>query len=94
MYFPIITSLIFARLSYSFGQNKRLQLSQVYAIVMDCLTNAQPFQVVWGKISMVDAERRLLAYALKDPGNQHFVLLSDRLPQNSYVAFFVFYLIV
>ncbi|KAL1568169.1 glycosyltransferase BC10-like [Salvia divinorum] len=33
--------------------------------------------VVWGKISMVDAERRLLGHALKDPGNQHFVLLSD-----------------
>lgn len=27
---------------------------------------------------MVDAERRLLANALKDPDNQHFVLLSDR----------------
>lgn len=37
-------------------------------------------QVVWGRISMVDAERRLLANALKDPDNQHFVLLSDRWP--------------
>ncbi|GAB4836885.1 hypothetical protein Ancab_001796 [Ancistrocladus abbreviatus] len=34
-------------------------------------------KVDWGKISMVDAERRLLAYALRDPDNQHFVLLSD-----------------
>lgn len=34
-------------------------------------------KVVWGKISMVDAEKRLLANALKDPDNQHFVLLSD-----------------
>ncbi|XP_075512916.1 glycosyltransferase BC10-like isoform X1 [Primulina tabacum] len=34
-------------------------------------------KVVWGKISMVDAERRLLANALKDPDNQRFVLLSD-----------------
>lgn len=34
-------------------------------------------QVVWGKISMVDAERRLLANALQDPNNQHFVLLSE-----------------
>ncbi|KAJ8751072.1 hypothetical protein K2173_016253 [Erythroxylum novogranatense] len=34
-------------------------------------------QVIWGKISMVDAERRLLASALQDPENQHFVLLSD-----------------
>ncbi|XP_021276995.1 uncharacterized protein LOC110411251 isoform X2 [Herrania umbratica] len=34
-------------------------------------------KVVWGKISMVDAERRLLAHALLDPDNQHLVLLSD-----------------
>ncbi|KAK6131683.1 hypothetical protein DH2020_034590 [Rehmannia glutinosa] len=34
-------------------------------------------EVTWGKISMVDAERRLLGNALKDPDNQHFVLLSD-----------------
>ncbi|CAA0834231.1 Core-2/I-branching beta-1-6-N-acetylglucosaminyltransferase family protein [Striga hermonthica] len=34
-------------------------------------------KVTWGKFSMVDAERRLLANALKDPDNQHFVLLSD-----------------
>ncbi|CAL9050863.1 glycosyltransferase BC10 [Musa acuminata AAA Group] len=37
----------------------------------------QSGKVVWGKISMVDAERRLLANALQDPDNQHFVLLSD-----------------
>ncbi|CAA2971128.1 uncharacterized protein LOC111412154 [Olea europaea subsp. europaea] len=34
-------------------------------------------EVAWGTISMVDAEKRLLANALKDPDNQHFVLLSD-----------------
>lgn len=34
-------------------------------------------KVVWGKISMVDAEKRLLANALLDTDNQHFVLLSD-----------------
>ncbi|CAN8326760.1 unnamed protein product [Cochlearia groenlandica] len=34
-------------------------------------------KVAWGRISMVDAERRLLAHALIDPDNQHFVLLSD-----------------
>jgi hypothetical protein len=39
-------------------------------------------QVVWGKISMVDAERRLLANALEDVDNQHFVLLSDRYKTN------------
>lgn len=34
---------------------------------------------------MVDAERRLLAHALQDIDNQHFVLLSDR-----YVLWFAF----
>ncbi|KAM0036675.1 putative glycosyl transferase, family 14 [Helianthus debilis subsp. tardiflorus] len=34
-------------------------------------------KVDWGKISMIDAEKRLLANALKDPDNRHFVLLSD-----------------
>ncbi|XP_058068228.1 glycosyltransferase BC10-like isoform X2 [Magnolia sinica] len=34
-------------------------------------------KVVWGKISMVDAEKRLLANALEDADNQHFILLSD-----------------
>ncbi|XP_048540591.1 glycosyltransferase BC10-like isoform X2 [Triticum urartu] len=33
--------------------------------------------VVWGKISMIDAEKRLLANALEDTDNQFFVLLSD-----------------
>lgn len=34
-------------------------------------------KVDWGKISMVDAERRLLTNALQDPDNQQFVLLSE-----------------
>ncbi|KAK7292429.1 hypothetical protein RIF29_08208 [Crotalaria pallida] len=34
-------------------------------------------KVVWGEISMVDAERRLLENALQDSDNQQFVLLSD-----------------
>ncbi|KAK1685299.1 hypothetical protein QYE76_046147 [Lolium multiflorum] len=34
-------------------------------------------KVQWGTISMIDAERRLLANALQDIDNQHFVLLSD-----------------
>ncbi|KAK8343220.1 hypothetical protein V6Z12_A07G000800 [Gossypium hirsutum] len=33
--------------------------------------------VVWGKFSMVDIERRLLARSLLDPDNQQFLLLSD-----------------
>ncbi|WOL13190.1 hypothetical protein Cni_G21959 [Canna indica] len=34
-------------------------------------------KVVWGKISTFEAEKRLLANALQDPDNQHFVLLSE-----------------
>lgn len=34
-------------------------------------------KVGWGQVSMIDAERRLLGNALRDPDNQHFVLLSD-----------------
>jgi hypothetical protein len=34
-------------------------------------------KVFWGRIEMVDAERRLLAHALMDPANMFFVLLSD-----------------
>ncbi|OIW09255.1 hypothetical protein TanjilG_01226 [Lupinus angustifolius] len=33
--------------------------------------------VEWGRISMVEAERRLLASALLDSDNEHFVLLSE-----------------
>lgn len=33
--------------------------------------------VYWGTISMIDAERRLLANALLDSSNQRFILLSD-----------------
>ncbi|CAL4904758.1 unnamed protein product [Urochloa decumbens] len=37
-----------------------------------------PSQVArWGDTSMADAERRLLANALLDPGNERFVLLSE-----------------
>lgn len=39
--------------------------------------NIHSEKVSWGKISMVDAERRLLANALQDSDNQHFVLLSE-----------------
>uniref|UniRef100_A0A2P2J015 Uncharacterized protein LOC103324430 n=1 Tax=Rhizophora mucronata TaxID=61149 RepID=A0A2P2J015_RHIMU len=34
-------------------------------------------QVEWGKASMIEAERLLLAAALEDAANQRFVLLSD-----------------
>lgn len=34
-------------------------------------------QVEWGSVTLVDAERRLLANALLDFSNERFVLLSD-----------------
>ncbi|KAK9705696.1 hypothetical protein RND81_07G076200 [Saponaria officinalis] len=40
-------------------------------------TDIRSDKVVWGQVSMIDAERRLLGNALKDPDNHHFVLLSD-----------------
>jgi hypothetical protein len=52
-------------------------------------------QVVWGKISMIDAEKRLLANALEDADNQVFVLLSDRFGffnmENFLLAFYEFF---
>ncbi|GLU18148.1 hypothetical protein SLE2022_344630 [Rubroshorea leprosula] len=39
------------------------------------LTNS--IEVAWGESSMIEAERLLLAAALKDQANQRFVLLSD-----------------
>jgi len=38
---------------------------------------AQPVEVQWGALSVVDAERRLFAAALADPAVQRFVLLSE-----------------
>ncbi|WJX45708.1 hypothetical protein P8452_32569 [Trifolium repens] len=40
--------------------------------------HSEPISMVsWGSFAMIEAERRLLANALLDPDNQHFVLLSD-----------------
>ncbi|KAL2338766.1 hypothetical protein Fmac_013212 [Flemingia macrophylla] len=48
-----------------------------YAILFSVSMHVSPSPVIWGKFSMVDAERRLLANALQDPDNHQFVLLSD-----------------
>ncbi|GJT68511.1 ribonuclease TUDOR 2-like protein [Tanacetum coccineum] len=45
-------------------------------------------EVDWGKVSMVDAEKRLLANALEDLDNEHFVLVSDRDFENSLLLHF------
>nr|VDD60397.1 unnamed protein product [Brassica oleracea] len=44
-------------------------------------------EVIEGRISVVDAEKRLLVSALEDPHNQHFVLLSERYLLYSNVSF-------
>lgn len=36
-------------------------------------------QVDWGEASMIEAERILLSHALKDPFNERFVFVSDRI---------------
>ncbi|KAL8152329.1 hypothetical protein V2J09_010089 [Rumex salicifolius] len=54
------------------SQEKRVHQSR-YFIDSDIRSE----KVVWGDISMVNAERRLLANALRDTDNEHFVLLSD-----------------
>lgn len=41
------------------------------------LTMHYVLQVYWGKIEMIDAERRLLANALMDSNNQYFTLVSE-----------------
>ncbi|XP_078438274.1 glycosyltransferase BC10-like [Wolffia australiana] len=51
--------------------------SPVHASSLFVNSDIRSDQVSWGEISMVDAEKRLLANALQDPDNQHFVLLSD-----------------
>lgn len=38
----------------------------------------QCYKVVWGEVSMIEAEKLLLSTALNDPSNQRFILLSDR----------------
>ncbi|OIW19408.1 hypothetical protein TanjilG_09428 [Lupinus angustifolius] len=54
------------------SKTKPVHLSR-YFLNRDIRSN----EVVWGKTSMVDAERRLLTNALQDLDNQQFVLLSE-----------------
>nr|GEU92854.1 glycosyl transferase, family 14 [Tanacetum cinerariifolium] len=44
--------------------------------VVDVVSDS-PSYVEWGKVNMIEAERRLLANALLDVSNQRFVLLSE-----------------
>ena len=69
----------FAVMRLSSFINHYLWRFHIHLASTDILVNVDfHVQVVWGRISMVDAERRLLANALRDPANQQFVLLSER----------------
>ncbi|RRT42042.1 hypothetical protein B296_00057389, partial [Ensete ventricosum] len=52
-----------------------LNLEQNFDVVAERFSG---LQVVWGEATMIEAERLLLAVALKDPDNQRFALISDR----------------
>ncbi|CAM6128651.1 unnamed protein product [Calypogeia fissa] len=46
-------------------------------------------ETVWGEVSMVDAERRLLANSLLDFSNERFVLVSDScIPVSNFTTFY------
>ncbi|KAI7746600.1 hypothetical protein M8C21_010204 [Ambrosia artemisiifolia] len=79
-------SLAFERLWDRFFQGHEGRFSiHIYASKVKPVHHSRYFQnceirsdkVDWGKTSMIDVKKRLLANALKDPDNQHFVLLSD-----------------
>ncbi|XP_027939987.1 glycosyltransferase BC10-like isoform X2 [Vigna unguiculata] len=80
------SSLPFERLWHMFFKGHEGKFSVYVHASKDKPTHVSPYfigrdihsaPVGWGKISMVEAERRLLANALLDPDNQHFVLLSE-----------------
>jgi hypothetical protein len=56
---------------------RRLNASTVDSALFYDAQLSAPVDVTWGTLSVVDAERRLLAAALADRGVQRFVLLSE-----------------
>ncbi|KAM7265614.1 hypothetical protein ACFE04_003297 [Oxalis oulophora] len=58
---------------YVHSSAEKLQHASPYFVGKDIHNEKEE----WGKMSMIDAEKRLLAHALLDPDNQQFVLLSD-----------------
>ncbi|XP_042377563.1 glycosyltransferase BC10-like isoform X2 [Zingiber officinale] len=77
---------------HTFFQNAEEEKFSIYVhsepgFVFDKTTTRSPFffgrhlrdsiKVIWGESTMVEAERLLLASALKDPSNQRFALISD-----------------
>ncbi|KAG6490412.1 hypothetical protein ZIOFF_051708 [Zingiber officinale] len=77
---------------HAFFQNAEEQKYSIYVhsepgFVFDRTTTRSPFffgrqipdsiKVIWGESTMIEAERLLLAAALKDPANQRFAFISD-----------------
>ncbi|XP_074579436.1 glycosyltransferase BC10-like [Curcuma longa] len=77
---------------HTFFRNAEEEKFSIYVhsepgFVFDKTTTRSPFffgrhlrdsiKVIWGESTMVEAERLLLASALKDPSNQRFALMSD-----------------
>jgi len=62
------------------GGTNRLETHALFFVDMlpiGVILMMHALQVYWGKIEMIDAERRLLANALMDPNNQYFALVSE-----------------
>ncbi|KAG6493559.1 hypothetical protein ZIOFF_048551 [Zingiber officinale] len=77
---------------HAFFQNAEEEKYSIYVhsepgFVFDRTTTRSPFffgrqipdsiKVIWGESTMIEAERLLLAAALKDPANQRFAFISD-----------------
>ena len=62
-------------LAISQSRNLAISQSRNLAILDSCRFGVQ---VGWGQLSIVDAERRLLAWALLDLKNSFFVILSEK----------------
>ncbi|XP_073135269.1 glycosyltransferase BC10-like [Henckelia pumila] len=81
--------LILAPLWELFFKGNNQGLYSIYVHSDPCFNGSEPEgsvfhgrripskEVAWGNVNMIEAERRLLANALLDFSNQHFVLLSE-----------------
>ncbi|RDY08095.1 hypothetical protein CR513_07717, partial [Mucuna pruriens] len=63
--------------SVFYGRNVPSQVTLLLLIFISLQPHHKHSPVFWGTISMIDAERRLLANAIMDLSNRRFVLLSE-----------------
>ncbi|KAJ0971537.1 hypothetical protein J5N97_019496 [Dioscorea zingiberensis] len=62
---------------HTMGDEELMQRASMVEHAGECRCERPEKAVEWGRASMVEAERRLLANALLDSSNQHFILLSE-----------------